>query len=224
MLTSFTILIILIVTYAYLDEGLFTAFCMFLNVLLAGLIAFNFWEPLAEGLESGLEGSFLHGYEDAICLVVLFALSLGLLRAVTNTLAHNLIAFPLLVQRTGAILFGLGTGYLVTGFLVCMLMTLPWHVNFLFYDPKPQHGMGRFFPPDRVWLATMRRAGGYAFANQVDPVHADEADPEKKFLTFDKYGGYIPRYARYRRYADNRGPIPYQGECDAEVQRGSTSR
>jgi len=54
LLTVLTILVTLAVGYAYMREGLFTAFCMCCNVLIAGLLAFNFFEPLAELLESGL--------------------------------------------------------------------------------------------------------------------------------------------------------------------------
>ena len=35
-------------TYALTSEGLWGAALMFFNVLFAGLIAFNFYEPLAE--------------------------------------------------------------------------------------------------------------------------------------------------------------------------------
>src|SRR6266852_4062581 len=58
-----TIAITLALAYAYYREGLFTAFTMFCNVFLGGLIAFNFWEPLAALLEPILAGTFLRGYE-----------------------------------------------------------------------------------------------------------------------------------------------------------------
>jgi hypothetical protein len=87
------------------------------------------------------------------------------------------------------------------------------------YDPKPRTGMSRFLPADRVWLATMRRAGAFAFANRVDPPFREETDPDKRYMTFDKYGSFVPRYARYRRYTDNRPAATYQGECDIELHR-----
>src|SRR5438132_13653188 len=114
-----SVVIILLVAYAYLHEGLFTACTMAINVLLAGLVAFNFWEPLAALLDPMLAGSFLHGYEDAFCLIVLFTVVLGLLRTLTNALANSRIEFRGWVQTGGGILFGLLTGYLVSGFLLC---------------------------------------------------------------------------------------------------------
>src|SRR5947209_2233970 len=110
MLGILTVVTAALVGYAYMREGIFTAFVMFVNVLLAGLVAFNFFEPLANELESNLEGSFLAGFEDAICLVGLFCATLGALRWVTNTLAPSELEFPVIVLQGGSILFGALTG------------------------------------------------------------------------------------------------------------------
>src|SRR5215210_3775980 len=115
MLAIVTILIMLAVGYVYLTEGLFTACMMACNVLAAGLVAFNFWEPMADWLETQFAGTFLLGYEDALSLVLLFSLSLGLLRLATNNLAAVQIEFHPIMQSAGGILFGLVTGYLVSG-------------------------------------------------------------------------------------------------------------
>ena len=139
--------------------------------VLAGLVAFNFWEPLAEAAEPALENSFLQGYEDAFCLVLLFGLVLGLLRLVTNSMAPAAVAYPSLLQRNGSVIGGLATGYLVAGFLTCVLQTLPWHESFMGYEARPKppaSWFARVMPPDRVWLATMRRAGAFPLAYEED--------------------------------------------------------
>src|SRR6266446_1995301 len=125
MLAFLTIVIMLAVAYAYLREGMFTACTMCINVFAAGLVAFNFWEPLADLLDPLFADNFLAGYEDSLCLVVLFCLSLGLLRLATNSLATKEIEYAPALLRGGAVAFGLVTGYLVSGFLVCVLQTLP---------------------------------------------------------------------------------------------------
>ena len=58
MLTLLTILIVLGLAGLFVIQGLATAFTTFCNVVLAGLIAFNFWEPLADLLEPPLSRSF----------------------------------------------------------------------------------------------------------------------------------------------------------------------
>ena len=48
-----------IVAYAFWREGPLTAFAMCVNVLLAGLLAFNFWEPIADLLDPAFSDTFL---------------------------------------------------------------------------------------------------------------------------------------------------------------------
>src|SRR4051794_33600809 len=131
MLAFLTVVVMLIVAYSYMQEGVLTAFMMLCNVFVAGLVAFDLWEPCAVELAPMLAGSFLASYEDCFCLVLLFSLTLGLLRWTTNNLANIQPDYPPVLQQGGAVLFGLLTGYLVVGFLICVLQTLPWHENFM---------------------------------------------------------------------------------------------
>src|SRR6516165_4556656 len=131
MLGFLSVLMMLALGYAYLVEGVFTAFLMCCNVVGAGLVAFNFWEPLADQLEPMFRGTFLAGYEDAISLVLLFSATLGLLRVVTNNLANTRIEFDERFQFIGGALFGMATGYPTAGFLECVLQTMPFHQHFL---------------------------------------------------------------------------------------------
>jgi hypothetical protein len=212
MLTFLTILIMLVLGYVYLVDGVATAFTMFCNVFLAGLIAFNFWEPLADLLEPPFARSFFAGYEDALCLVVLFSVILGILRLATNSLSFAAIAFHPIFQRAGGALLGLATGYLISGFLCCLFQTLPWHEHFMGFQPEydpNQPAMRKLFPPDRVWLALMHRAGSGPFSR-----------PDQS--TFDPEATFEIRYSRYRRYGDNRGPLRYEGEFDRELHHSTS--
>src|SRR5579884_2624838 len=111
--------------YAWL-EGATRAFLMACNVFLAGLLAFNFWEPMADALEPSLAGSAFAGFEDAFCLMAVFCGALTLLRLGVNRLVPREPEQLPAVRRAGAALFGLAAGYLAAGFLVCVLQTLPW--------------------------------------------------------------------------------------------------
>jgi hypothetical protein len=223
MLQAFTILIMLILGYAYLVEGLFTACLMCLNVIGAGLIAFNFWEPLAN-----LMDPTLGGYEDALSLVFLFCVALGGLRTLTNLMVATEVDFPVAIQRGGGAFFGLLTGYLVSGFLVCVMQTLPFHQNFSYFDTKYVESFGgqqpssssnapnaspstakyepdtfrRFLPSDRVWLAMMHHAGAGPFSR---------GGP-----TFDEHGTFELRYLRLRRFDDDHQTMPNTGDFNAD--------
>jgi len=226
MLLWFTVFVMLAVGYVYFKEGLFTAVTMCCNVFIAGLVAFNFFEPLANLIEPSLSESFLAGFEDAFCLIALFCLTLGLLRMVTNNLSNTLLDYHQLPQQGGGTLIGLFTGYLIAGFMICVMQTLPLHEQFMSFDWHYTEGdsmVRQLFPPDRVWLAAMRRAGAYALSNEEDfKVRLDENSDSyyyDRHITFDKYATYELRYQRYRRYGDKRDPLKYQGEFDKEIHR-----
>src|SRR5947208_3645779 len=136
MLGFFTILIMLGVGYAYLREGLLTAFAMLVNVMLAGTITFNFYEPLAALMEPTLSNTFFAGYEDMVCMIGLFAITLGVLRTATNAISSSMVQFPAPLQRPGAFIVGMAVGYFTAGFLICALQTLPWHQNFMSFDSE----------------------------------------------------------------------------------------
>lgn len=204
MWTAFTLILMFIVSYAFMVEGLFGAFTMFVNVIIAGLVAFNFWESLANYLEPNFFDTVLQGYEDALCLTGVFWLTLVLLRVATNQFAPAEIDVHPAAQRGGGALFGMLTGYLVSGFLLCVFQTLPWQVRFLSFEPDyhPEQVTRSHIPSDRVWLALMNRAGRYGFSGDQD--------------TFDPQGTFEMRYARYRR-VDKTHPMQYYGEFERDV-------
>jgi hypothetical protein len=229
LLAFLTIVLMAGVGYAFLREGVLTAFTMCCNVFLAGLLAFNFWEPVAEVLEPMFptwDPSEAHfpplfwGYEDALCLMAIFLLALGLLRLTTNNLASKEVEYAPWLQRPGAVVVGVITGYLIAGFLLCVVQTLPWGQHFMGFESQSEKRSGilRVLPPDRVWLALMHRAGAY-------PLTAGESEAD----TFDANGSFEFRYERFRRYDDDKSspnggrPRPYNREY-APDQLGAAPR
>jgi uncharacterized membrane protein required for colicin V production len=195
LLGFFTVVIMLIVTYAFWRQGVLAAFVTCCNILGAGMVAFNFFEPIAAELDPMVADSFLHGYEDSICLILLFSLTLGFLRWITNAAIHTTIEYNRGIQQGGAVLFGLTAGYLISGFLICVAQTLPLGEHFMQFeariDPQsPGAKVRHVMPPDRTWLALMQRASDAAFS---------WGDPPD---LFDSDGSFEMRYDRERRIAD----------------------
>lgn len=216
MLTALTILIMLIIAYSAFREGIFTSLTILVNILLAGLVTFNFWEPLCSLVEPMVEGGFLVDYLDFVFMVALFCVTLALLRMATNNLANYQIQFAALLNQVGGGAIGLLSGYLVSGFLICALQTLPWHQNFVDFKPRAGGEGSRVFPPDRVWLSLMRHAGAYPFDRQSD--RPDAESPYDQSPTFDRGGTFELRYLRYRRFTENTNPMPYLGEFEHELR------
>jgi hypothetical protein len=200
MLAVVTIIIVLAVGYAFFIQGALTAFAMLVNVFLAGLVAFNFWEPLATELEQPFTGTVVQGYEDWICLMSLFCVTLLALRVLTNSIASFEPELMPVVQQGGALVCGMLAGYLTAGFLVCAMQMLPIPEDFLGFSVRVDAagGMRRFLPADRVWLALMRRGSMGSLSSDADG--------------FDPRGYFEQSYLRHRRYGEKREPQRYLGE------------
>jgi hypothetical protein len=160
-------------------------------------------------MESAFSGTFLGGYEDMIAMILVFTVSLALLRTITNNVVNTQIEYDETLQRGGAAVFGMISGYLTAGLFVCALQTLPWNVNFMGFDARcdPNQSVFRsYLPPDRLWLALMHYGSDNGFANSDDD-------------GFDEGGTFELRYARYRRRVEGQQPLPYRGEFDADLRR-----
>ena len=219
MLFIFTAVVMLAVAWVQIRTGILGAVMLVIEVVLAGLVAFGFWEPLAKLLEPSLRAGMFAGCEDMIVLASLFSVALGVLRYVTTRFHERQLEFNPNVQMVGAAFIGLFAGYLVSGFLICAAQTLPIEDSFLGFEPrqKEEPQLRSLMPPDRVWLSLMRHAGAYPLRWEEDNVNGDtEFD---RFLTFDRHGTFELRHLRYRRHGENRPPQPYLGELDREIHR-----
>jgi hypothetical protein len=211
-----TFVIMLVVAYAQFRNGLFGAVAMLVQVVIAGLVTFWLWEPLANALDSAFRGGKMAGYEDWLALTLIFVVALAGLRFVTNQINPNMIEYNGIAQQIGGAVVGLFTGYLVAGFIVCVLETLPLEQNFLGFEPraKDEPGYRSYLPPDRVWLGMMRYAGAYPLSWTADNDAA--ASAFDRYPTFDRHGTFELRYERHRRHAEGKGPLPYSGEFETK--------
>ena len=213
MLLIASIFIILIVGYFQYQNGLSSSVAMLISVLLSGLVAFNLWEPVADLLDTFLQNGALAGCEDLIALVLIFSVSLLLLRiAIFTYLAPDMIDQHGALQFFGAGAVGFITGYLVAGFFTCAMQTLPLDERFMDFEPTgdSKSTFRSVLPPDRVWLYLMRQAGAGSLSWKEDDPQGRSA-PDR-FATFDRHGTFELRYTRYRRLS-----MPYMGEFDKEL-------
>ena len=178
--------LVLGLTYALMSEGLWGAALMFFNVLFAGVIAFNFYEPLADLLAKNV--SFLSGFSDTLVLMMLFIVALVLLRLTTESLAPAMVRFPAPVYHLGRVLFGLAGAVLTMAIILVAFHTAPVHKKIfgvIDYKYAPPFKLGF----DRGWLGFFQWTTGYIFPNygtSEDPYHefgkANVFDPHAKWL------------------------------------------
>ena len=117
--------LILGMTYALASEGLWGAALMFFNVLFGGLIAFNFYEPLAKLLADNVP--LLSGFADTVCLMLLFIVATFILRLTTETLAPAMVRFPAPLYHLGRFVFALGCSLDDDGDPAAAFETAPVH-------------------------------------------------------------------------------------------------
>jgi hypothetical protein len=152
--------LILLMWYALSSEGLWGAALMFFNVIFGGLIAFNFYEPLAKLIDSTGIG---WGFSDTLSLLSIFCLSVMLLRMTTETLAPAMVRFPLPIYHAGRFFFALATSLVTMAILILAFHTAPVHKKIfgaIDYKYKPPFGMGL----DHQWLGFFQYTTGMIFA------------------------------------------------------------
>jgi hypothetical protein len=171
-------LLILGLTYALSSEGLWGAALMFFNVVFAGLIAFNFYEPLARMLDRTGIG---WGFSDTLCLLGLFAVSVLLLRMTTETIAPAMVRFPVAVYQVGRLIFALAGALVTMAIILVAFHTAPVHKKIFGvydYNSKPPFGLGL----DHQWLGFFQYQTGDVFARYG----SGQRDP---FGTYGHWGG-----------------------------------
>ena len=184
-------------TYALMSEGLWGSVLMFFNVIFAGLIAFNFYEPLADLLAKNV--GFISGFSDTLMLMTLFIVSLVGLRLTTESLAPAMVRFPSPVYHLGRIIFGLGGSVVMVSILLVAFHTAPVHKKIfgvVDYKYAPPFKMGF----DRGWLGFFQWTTGAIF-----PSYGKGRDPYGEYGTakvFDPRGEWLLDHQDKRPYGN----------------------
>lgn len=141
-----------IVTWCVASEGAWGAAFIFVSVLLAGLLAMNYFEPLATFLTNNISNSGAWPLRwDCIALIGLFIAFVFLFREITVRIAPTYMQVHPLVHEIGRWGFAAMTGYITMAFLLTALHTAPLPREFAGFTPEREN----FFSvvaPDRQWL------------------------------------------------------------------------
>jgi len=201
--------LILGLTYALTSEGLWGSALMFFNILFAGMIAFNFYEPLAAMLDkTGINW----GFSDTLCFLVLFGVALVALRLTTETLAPAMVRFPTPLYHAGRLIFGLGGALLTVAILLIGFECAPVHKKLFkayVYDSKPPFGLGL----DHQWLGFFQHETGGVFVQYnsggPDPFHT--YGQGHNINLFDPRGEWLINHQNARPYGTETVPAEESG-------------
>ena len=149
MIDILCLLVLGLITWCVAGDGAWSAVLTCLAIVFSGLIAMNFFEPMAIFLEAQIPD--WGDKFDFLCLVGLFALCVLLIRLGTEQLAPTNIEMPTLVQHIVRWGFALASGYVTVAFLLTALHTSIVPLDSTGFRPERKNFLG--IAPDRQWLA-----------------------------------------------------------------------
>ena len=171
-----------------LQNGTWGNVVMLINVVMSALIAVNYYEPLANYLES-LDKSFTF-LVDFVALWAIFVLSVVILRALTDKLSTVKVKLRKPFDQIIGGVLGAWIGWVMVCFTLMTFHTAPLARNFLdgAFQPEPKSRMFLGLGPDQQWLGFAQKSSEGAFS---------------RGQTFDPYGDYILKYGERRaRFED----------------------
>jgi hypothetical protein len=197
------LLILALVTWNVAAEGAWGAASMLLCVTFAGLVAMNFFEPLANYLQTLLPGEWdaWPVRLDFVCLMGLFIGGVFLLRLMAEKIVPSFIAVDSRLYDVCRFGFALMTGYVTIAFLLAALHTAPLSREFMGFTPERKNFFG-FTAPDREWLGLVQYISERSMRSSEDHRTFDGAEFEVAEHTNTVWPTYIIRYAtRREQYA-----------------------
>ena len=162
-------------------EGMWSNAIRLINVVTAGLLAVNFYEPLARWLDS-MQPSYTYLW-DYLCLWALFAVSMVIFRELTSFISQVKVRFLKLADRIGSAVLSLWIGWVMVCFTMMTLHTAPLPRNFMFDGFQPEQRMLMGLAPDRVWLGFVQKESMGAFCRSDERVFDPTADFMPKYAT-----------------------------------------
>jgi hypothetical protein len=163
MIDMICLVILGVVTWCVASEGAWGAGLILLTVVFSGLLAMNFFEPLAETLDGFGMGSEWSYRWDMIALVGLFAVFVVLFRLIHEKLLPTFLVVQSLPFEIIRWTCGLATGYVTVAFLLAALHTAPLPREYLGFTAERRNFFG--LAPDRQWLGFTQYVTERAFFN-----------------------------------------------------------
>ncbi|MDP7275614.1 MAG: CvpA family protein [Planctomycetaceae bacterium] len=211
------LIILAAVTWSVASEGVWGAALTSLIVIFSGLLAMNFFEPVAAGLE-GMGGLWWRGHCDIFALIGLFGLLVFGFRAATDHISPRFIMTNRLVYELGRWSAGLLAGYVTMAFLLTAMHTGPFPRSFWGFAPE-RSNLLNIVAPDRQWLGftqwTSERTlkwGGYGKVFDGPRSQRPMGTPPNQI-----WPSFVIRYAS-RRQALASGAVPGGSASTSDVK------
>lgn len=166
----FLLLIVFAAVVAFtFSEGLWANAIRLINVVMAALLAFNFWEPLARLVE-GFGDLFvsMSYFLDFMCLWLIFAAAMMFFNAATRAASQVKVKFLKVVDQSGSVALSVIIGWVMVCFVTATMHTAPIGVTAFGggFDPDKKMFFGAL-APDIQWLAFMNHVSRGSFSRTL---------------------------------------------------------
>jgi hypothetical protein len=200
MIDVILILVVAGVAWCVASEGPWGAASTLIAVIVAGLLAMNFFEPLASKFPSSIEW---RTRADIISLLGLFAVfTMALRMACEYVMPTQIEVHPLAYN---AMRWGLAaaTGYVTMAILLTALHTAPLPREFMGFRPERANLLDAM-APDRQWLAFTQHTSEHIFT--TGNIFDGDVFPRFEGRDSEVWSSFPIRYAERReRYASSGG-------------------
>lgn len=165
------------------QNGIWGNGILLIIVVSSGLLAVSYFEPLADYLQS-MEPTYTYLF-DFLAFWAVFAISAGVLRALTDKLSTVKVKFRKPFDQIGGMILGAWVGWAMICVTLMSLHSAPLARNFMqgAFQEKPNTRMFLGLAPDRLWLGFAQKSSEGAFS---------AGQP------FDPFGEYILKYSERR--------------------------
>jgi hypothetical protein len=173
------------------NNGLWTNTLLLVNVLTAGLIAMNYFEPLASFFDKQ-EPSLTYVW-DFVAIWLVFGVAMTVLRVATDFASMHKVKFFMPVEKAGGVLMAIWVSWVLLCFTTATLHTAPLSRSFLggAFRPEPSSRLLFGTDPDYVWLGWTHRESRGSLS-RFGEAHE-----------FDKNGTFVLRYGERRQAFSN---------------------
>jgi len=155
----------------FVREGLWSNAIALVNIIICGLIAFGFYQPITVWLDEMFDGQYTYVL-DFVVLWFLFSFAMVVARAVTGAASKTRMRFKNPIDPVGGPLVGFVAAWVLAAFAMATLHASPM--------PKDAFG-GKLVTPDQVNLAGPILSPDAAWIRFVERASASEAFGNSSF-------------------------------------------
>ncbi len=179
-------------------QGLWSIAIIIVNMTFAGLIATNYYEPLSDFIES-FERSFVY-LLDVVCFWLIFAITYGILRFITDSLSKTKIEFSKPVEIGGSIVLAIWAGWLFVCLVAFSIQFSPVGSEPMWSLTDPESKSFLVFSPENQWLSFARwRSRGALSRGIFKDSEITEDDKTWKAQVFDSKQQFLNRHHQRRK-------------------------